>query len=121
MGNCMELIFKTNSEVELYQDIDGSYISTNPAEVLCSIFEDLKGEDFIANINAQFLLIQIAEKGGIYYDPKGSKKVLSDKRLCFLASDSEGNNLFGWSTATKFDNEVRKELHCYPTILHVVL
>ena len=40
MDNCMELIFKTNSEVELYQDLDGSYISTNPAEVLCSIFED---------------------------------------------------------------------------------
>ena len=117
----MELVFKTNSEVELYQDLDHSYISTNPAEVLCCIFEDLKSEDLLSKVNAQFLLLQIAKEGGIYYDPKGSKRILSDKRLCFLASDSEGNNLFGWSTATKFDDEVRKELHCYPTILHVVL
>ena len=117
----MELIFKTNSGVELYQDLDHSYISTNPAEVLCSLFEDLKSEELMDRINGEFLLNQIAENGGIYYDPKESKKVLSDKRLCFLASDSKGNNLFGWSTATKFDNEVRKELHCYPIILHVML
>lgn len=117
----MELIFKTNSGVELYQDLDHSYISTNPAEVLCCIFEDLKSKDLLSKVNAQFLLLQIAKEGGIYYNPKGPKKVLSDKRLCFLASDSAGNNLFGWSTATKFDNEVRKELNHYPTILHVVL
>ena len=117
----LKLIFKTNSEVELYQDEEGDYMSTNPAEVLCCIFQDINGKDLRSKINAQFLLLQIAKRGGIYYNPEGPKKVLSDKKLCFLASDSEGNNLFGWSTATKFDNEVRKELHCYPTILHVVL
>lgn len=118
----LKLVFKTNSEVKLYQDVDHSFISTNPAEVLASIFEDLKSEDFVAKLNAQLLLLKIAEQGGIYYNPEeGPKKVLSDKRLVFFASDSKENNLFGYGSASKFDAEAYKRLKYFPTLLHVML
>ena len=118
----MELIFKSDSGVELYQDADNSYVSTNPAEVLASIFEDLKSEDFFSKVNAQCLLLQIAKEGGIHYNPKEEpKRVLSDKRLVFFASDSKGNNLFGYGSASKFDAEAYKQLKYFPTILHVML
>ena len=106
----MELIFKTNSGVELYEDLDHTFISTNPAEVLACIMEDKRSGDIFSKICATDLLKAIEDAGGIWYNPEGPKKILSCKKSIFIAKDEKGNSLFGFSSTVAMDFQVHKNL-----------
>jgi len=100
----MELIFKTKSGAELYQDLDHTFISTNPCEVLACIKEDIESSSLMDRIMAQSLLEAIAEsQHGIFFDPKGPKNILTDKKGCFLVVDIEGNSMFGMSNPIRIE------------------
>lgn len=106
----MELVFKTHSGVELYEDLDHTYKSTNPAEVLACLMQDNKSGEFLAKIHSAYLLAQIEAAGGIWYDPDGPKKILSCKKSIFIAKDEKGNSLFGFSSTVAMDFQVHKNL-----------
>lgn len=117
----MEKIFKTNTGVILYQDLDHSFVSSNPAEVLASLFEDLKNEDDIDGaLNAAVLLLEINKQHGIYCNQEEKPvRVLSEKRGIFIAIGSN-KALTGISSATAFDLEVLKKLE-YPIVVNMLI